>query len=387
MVAMAEGTPATQPAQDERVTTIELFFDLVFVFTVTQLTTLLFRDPTGIGLARVTVLFGNVWWMYGGYSWLTNAVPPRRTSQQLLILCGMAGFLVVALAIPDAFSSTGAAFGIGYLVVTLVHSGLFLESESESTVRVMRRIGPANLMTAAIVLAGGFVHGDIRWALWATAAVLHWVTPYVYNPSPVGLRPAHFVERHGLILLIALGESAVAVAIGLRGLDLTAARLASALLGLAISAALWWLYFDRDDVAAERALSGAPADRRAWMALYAFGYDFLAVLGGIVVLAAGVRLAAHAPTAPATTATAWFLAGGTGAYCAGLALLRATLGSGDPVPRLALGAVVLGGAAFGLEFSALAQLVAVAVILVAGIVLADRYEVRRAGGGAASPAP
>jgi low temperature requirement protein LtrA len=358
----------SQRAEDDRVTTIELFFDLVFVFTITQLTTLLFRHPSGTGVGQVAVLFGNLWWMYGGYAWLTNAVPPRRASQQLLILCGMAGFLVVALAIPDAFSTTGVAFGVGYLVATLVHAGLFLESESDSTVRAVVRLGPANLATAGIVLAGGFAHGDARIILWASAAALHWITPFVFNPSPIGLRPAHFVERHGLILLIALGESAVAVAIGLRGSDLTAARLASALLGLAISAALWWLYFDRDDRAAERALASAPASQRAWMALYAFGYGFLVVLGGIIVLAAGIRLAAHTPTAVAGAATAWFLAAGASAYCIGLALLRAILGSGLPMPRTVLGVVVLVSVAFGLGISALAQLAAVAVILIGGIV-------------------
>jgi low temperature requirement protein LtrA len=373
---MPEEPRVNEPGQDQKVTTIELFFDLVFVFTVTQLTALLFRSPTWTGIARVAVLFANLWWMYGGYVWLTNAVPPRRTSQQLLILCGMAGFLVVALAIPDAFSSTGIAFGLGYLVVTLVHSGLFLESENAPTVQVMLRLGPANLVTAAIVVAGGFVHGDARWILWASAALLHWLTPYVFSPSPVGLRPAHFVERHGLILLIALGESAVAIAIGLRGLDLTAGRLASALLGLAISAALWWLYFDRDDARAERSLATAPESERAWMALYAFGYDFLMVIGGIVVLAAGIRLAAHTPTEVAGTATAWLLAAGTGAYCAGLGLLRAVLRSGNPAPRVALGLAVLLSVPFGLEVSALAQLGAVAALLVAGIVLTSFREGR-----------
>jgi low temperature requirement protein LtrA len=190
------------------------------------------------------------------------------------------------------------------------------------------------------------------------------------------LRPAHFVERHGLILLIALGESAVAVAVGLRGLDLTAGRLASAILGLAISAALWWLYFDRDDRAAERALAAAPASKRAWMALYAFGYGFLVVLGSIVVLAGGIRLAAHTPTAVAGMATAWFLAAGASAYCMGLALLRAILSSGNPVPRLALGTVVLASVVFGLEVSALAQLAAVAGIFIGGIVVTTVAERR-----------
>jgi low temperature requirement protein LtrA len=357
------------PAENDRVATIELFFDLVFVFTITQLTTLLVRFPTGTGVAEAAVLFANLWWMYGGYAWLTNAVPPRRASQRVLLLCGMAGFLVVALAIPDAGSSTGAAFGIGYLIATLVHSVLFLESQSGSTVRVMARIGPANLATAALVVVGGFVHGDARWTVWAIAAALHWLTPYVFDPSPVGLRPAHFVERHGLILLIALGESVAAVAIGLRGLPLTAGRMATALVGLAISAALWWLYFDRDDGDAERALTASPEGQRAWKALYAFGYAFFLVLGGVVVLAAGVRLVAHAPTRVASMGTAWFVAGGASVYCVGLALVRAILRSGNPRPQVVLGVGVLLSVPIGLAVSGLAQVSALAAILVIGIVL------------------
>ncbi len=364
-------------AQNDRVTTIELFFDLVFVFTITQLTTLLVRNPTGAGIAQCSVLGANLWWMYGGYAWLTNSVPPRRASQQMLLLCGMAGFLVVALAIPDAFGSAGAALGIGYLVATLVHAGLFLESQSGSTVRTMLRISSANLATAAILVAGGFVHGDARWTLWATAAVLHWLTPYVFDPSPVGLRPSHFVERHGLILLIALGESVAAVAIGLRGLPLSGGRITSALVGLAISAALWWLYFDHDDEAAEAALSAASEETRAWRALYAFGYAFLAVLGGIVVLSAGVRLVAHSPASKASAATSWFVAAGISLYCAALALVRGILRSGNPVPRLLLGLVVLAGVPVGTQVSGLAELVVVATILVAGTVVSTRFETRQ----------
>jgi len=150
--------------------------------------------------------FGNLWWMFGGYAWLTNAVPPRKTSQQLLILVGMAAFLVVALAIPDAFGDGGALLGLGYLVVTLVYTGLFLRSTDNSIVRAIARLGPFNLVTAALFLAGGLTHGPLRWGLWAAAFALHWARPFVSSPSGIGLRPAHFVERHGLILLIAIGD-------------------------------------------------------------------------------------------------------------------------------------------------------------------------------------
>src|SRR4029079_16242214 len=110
--------------------------------TITQLTSVLVAEPTGAGLARVALIFGNVWWMYGGYAWLAHAVPPRAPSARLLMLVGMAGFLLVALSIPDAFDGSGVAFGVGYLIVTFVHTGLFLRSSEESAVRAMFRLGP-----------------------------------------------------------------------------------------------------------------------------------------------------------------------------------------------------------------------------------------------------
>jgi hypothetical protein len=201
---------------DVRVSTVELFFDLVFVFTITQLTSLLAEDPTALGVVRMILVFGPVWWMYGGYAWLTNAVPPREPGLRLLMLVGMAGFLVVALAIPRAFDASGVAFGLGYLVVNLVHTGMFLRSTEESTVRAIVRLGPFNAITAVLLLVAGFTDGAVQWSLWA-GVQLHWITPYITNVSGFTIRAAHFVERHGLILLIALGESIVAIGIGVEG--------------------------------------------------------------------------------------------------------------------------------------------------------------------------
>src|SRR6202165_4417316 len=115
---MKTAAPTTEP----RVSSLELFFDLVFVFTITQLTSLLLRDPTLAGLLQMLLLFGNVWWMYGGYAWLTNAVPPRAVAVRLLLLVGMGGFLLIALAIPTAFGGGGVLFRIGYLIASLVHT-------------------------------------------------------------------------------------------------------------------------------------------------------------------------------------------------------------------------------------------------------------------------
>jgi low temperature requirement protein LtrA len=359
---------AVKPAEaDEiRVSTIELFFDLVFVFTITQLTGLLAREPTAAGLARVVLVFGNLWWMYGGYAWLTNAVPPRAFPLRLLVLVGMAGFLVVALAIPNAFGSGGVAFGLGYLLVTLVHTGMFLLSSQESAVRTMRRLGPANVVAAVLLLLAGFAGGAPRWLLWSAAFGLHWASPLFTAVGGIPLRAAHFVERHGLIVLIALGESVVAIGIGMTGRDLSAGHVFTAVLGLALAAALWWLYFDGEDERAEHALHTASRERNPWLGLYAFGYAFLPVLGGIIVFAAGVKDAVERYGEPLAAETAWLLAAGVAVYVGGLAWFRQLLGIGRIGARLAIAGIVLPTAGIGMAFSVQAQLGALAAIVVAG---------------------
>src|SRR5215212_9635455 len=246
--AQAEGIGSAEV----RVSTIELFFDLVFVFAITQLTSLLAGDPTVAGLGRVALIFGNLWWIYGGYAWLTNAVPPREPVLRLLMLAGMGGFLVVALAIPTAFDGGGVLFGLGYLLVTLVHTGMFLLSSHEHAVPAMRRLGPANAITAALLLLAGFTDGALQWMLWTVAFGLHWISPFFTAVPGFPIRAAHFVERHGLIVLIGLGESIVAVGIGMAGQGLGADRVVVAALGLTVVAALWWLYFDGEDERAEQ---------------------------------------------------------------------------------------------------------------------------------------
>jgi low temperature requirement protein LtrA len=359
-----------------RVSTIELFFDLVFVFAITQLTSLLAGDPTMDGLGRVVLIFGNLWWIYGGYAWLTNAVPPREPVLRVLMLLGMGGFLVVALAIPTAFDGGAVAFGVGYLLVTLVHTGMFLLSSQESAVRAMRRLGPANAITAALLLLAGFTQGPPRWTLWTAAFGLHWVSPFFTAVSGFPIRAAHFVERHGLIVLIALGESIVAVGIGMTGHGLRADRIITAVLGLALAAALWWLYFDGEDEQAERVLDAAAVDRTTWLALYGFGYAFLPVLGGIIVFAAGVKNAVVQFGGPATASTAWLLAAGVATYLVGLAWFRQLLGIGPIGARLAIAGAVLPTAMIGLAFSPEAQLGVLAAVVVGGVLAEPAWERR-----------
>src|SRR3989442_5570085 len=211
-------------ADQGRVSKLELFFDLVFVFTITQLTSLLAHDPTIVGIAQVVLVFGNVWWMYGGYAWLTNAVPPVEVGLRLLLLLAMGGFLVVALAIPSVFGGGALAFGIGYMLVTLIHTWFFQRASQQSILSAMARLGPFNLVTAGLLLVAAFTNGPARWVLFSVGFVLHWLTPYLIQQSNFRIRSTHFVERHGLILLIALGESVVAAGGGL-GTHFPAGRL------------------------------------------------------------------------------------------------------------------------------------------------------------------
>ena len=351
----------------EHVTALELFFDLVFVFTITQLTSLLAKDPTPTGLLQVALIFGNVWWMYGGYAWLTNAVPPRELGVRLLLLIGMGGFLVVAIAIPTAFAAGGLAFGLGYLVVTLVHTGVFLRTSQQSVLKAMIGLGPFNLVTAGLLVAAGVASGPARWLLFGAGFVLHWLTPVFTRTGGFRIRSAHFVERHGLILLIAIGESVVAVGIGLGTIALPAGRIATALLGLALAAGLWWLYFNGEEQRAEQAMDRAPYERRAWLALNGFGYVFLPVLGGIVLVAAGMKLAVVRYDEPAALATAVFLAGGVAAYAIGLALFRWVLGSGPLLLRALIGILAVPTVWLGVAINPVVQISALVVILIAGI--------------------
>ncbi len=361
---------------DIRVSSVELFFDLVFVFAITQLTTLLAQDPTVIGLARAVLIFGNVWWMYGGYAWLTNAVPPREPALRLLILVGMAGFLIIALAIPHAFADSGVAFGMGYLVVTVVHTWMFLRTSEESALRAMGRLGPFNAISAVLLLLAGFTDGAVRWALWSGSFVLHWITPLLTPVSGFSIRAAHFVQRHGLIIMIALGESVVALGMGATGRDLRPGFILTSVLGLSVAAALWWLYFDGEDERAERALSTADRARTPWLALYAFGYAFLAILGGIIMFAAGVKLAIIRSAQPVPAPAAWFLAGGVATYVVGLVWFRRLLGTGRIRVRLLVVLLVLSTGFVGLAVSPEAQL-AVLVAILGGGVVAESQLARR----------
>jgi len=192
-----DATPATEHAGDQpiRVTTLELFFDLIFAFTLTQLAVVLTPGKTHVwatSVLRVLLIFGLLWWMYGGYAWLTNTRSPARNPERLLLVFGMTGFLIVGLAIPQAFGGDGVAFGLGYLLVVLVHAVLYARVN-----RQIWRIAPFNVTSALLVIAAGFTSGIARYALWVAALVIQAGAPLVVRlGGRFEIRPGHFAERH-----------------------------------------------------------------------------------------------------------------------------------------------------------------------------------------------
>jgi low temperature requirement protein LtrA len=362
-----------------RVSTVELFFDLVFVFTVTQLTSAFAAHTTWRGLLDVLLLFGVTWWMYGGYAWLTNAVAPVNTLRRGLLVCGMAGFLTMALAVPRAFTTSGWAFGVGYFVVNLVHSGLFLLSGGPAAARALRGLGPVNLASATAVLVGGYTPGVTRYVVWAAAFGLQIATPYLIPIGGFAISAAHFVERHGLVVIVALGESVVAIGAGAAGLHLTVGLVAVAVAGLVIAYFLYWAYFGGDEERAEHALAGIEdPKRRARAALTAYGYAHYPMLVGIIAMAAGVKKAIGHAYDHVSLAQAIALGGGVALFLAGDLVFRRILRLGSPGWRLLALAGALASIPLGLVVAA-GQLAVLVVVLVVPLSLEGYLRLRAAG--------
>jgi low temperature requirement protein LtrA len=369
-VASTAETTASAPAQ--RVSTLELFFDLVFVFTVTQLTTVLTHDDLSLeSLGQVVVMLALIWWMYGGYAWLTNSISTRELRQRAVLLGGMAGYLVLALAVPGAFHGSGLAFGVGYFIVVSVHASLFILTASAQSSRAFLGIAPYNLFNATLVVIGGALGATAQAVLWTVAAVLEWATPWIANresQSSFEIAPAHFVERHGLVVIVAIGESVVAAGIGAAGLAVDAELIVVVVLSLLLSAALWWAYFGADDdEQAERALAGAPPRRQPWIALEGFGVAHYFLLLGVVLTAAGIKKAIGHAYDPLTTAQALALGGGVALFLAADVCFRAILRLGRSVHRAVAAVLALATVPLATEIAAAAQLAVLVAILAAAL--------------------
>jgi low temperature requirement protein LtrA len=370
-------TTAAPPVRDEQgpgVTTLELFFDLVFVFTMTQLTGKLEHDLTLETVVQIVLVLVVLFWMYSGYVWLTNQVPPVTTANRLLLIAGMAGFLVCALAVPHAFDSDAVAFAIGFLVVIVVHSGMFANAYGRGTLGFV----PLNFVGAACILAAGLIGGTAAYVLWLVPIVLTFVSSTLTQrdrglaDSGFNFRAGHLVERHGLLLLVAFGESIVAIGIGLADVELEARMYVAAVLGLVLVSALWWTYFAGDDERALEALHDAPTREQLGMAIGAFFYAFVVMLFGIVTLAAGMALTIANVDVRTALETAALLGGGAAVYVGGDVLFRSKLGIRPLRYRAAAIPFLLLTIPIGSSVSGMAQLIATIAVFVAVLILEKR---------------
>jgi low temperature requirement protein LtrA len=362
---------SASPERAVRVSTLELFFDLVFVFTITQLTGVLVDGGDAASVVQVVVMFLLIWWMYDAYAWLTNAIATDLLRHRLLLLGGMGAFLVSALAIPEAYGGSGLAFGLAYVVVVLLHAGMYAKGTSMSEVAAILRIVPFNIGAVALVLVGGALGGDAQWVIWAATGLLLWVTPWLTGVEGFVVTPTHFVERHGLVVIVALGESIVVIGVGAAGLALDFGLALVALLSLALSASLWWLYFS-DEAAVEHALIEAPPERRPQMALTGYGYWHFGLLLGVIAVAAGLKKAVGAPTDELDVWIACELAVGVALFVACDVGFRRVLGIPRGGARLVAAAVALATIPLGTELDGKTQIMALAAIVVAALLFEGR---------------
>ena len=357
----------TESEVEPRVSPLELFFDLVFVFALTQVTALLAADLTGAGLLRGLAVLAIVWWSWVGFSWLTNYVASDDGWTRLALFASMGAMLVMSLAVPTAFGSGGLVFGLGYGALSL----LFIATYAVTTRRdpevfgAVLRLSPGVLIPAAMIVAAGFLDaGPGRAVLWALALLVSMLGPFVAGTGGWRVHAGHFSERHALIIIIALGESIVSIGVGLSGEELGAGQLAGAMLGLIACCCLWWLYFDVVALVAERRLQAAEGSARNAMARDSYSFLHFPMVAGIVLFALGVKKVLIDVDGPLKQVALAALLGGVALYLLGHVGFRLRNTRTLNTQRLVLAVVLLAAWPFLGGVDGLAVLVGVTAALV-----------------------
>ena len=310
--------------EGERVTPLELFFDLVFVLALTQCTALMAYDQTWSGLAQGLLVLGVVWWAWVGYSWLTSVIDPEEGAVRLVFFVAMAAMLIVSLSVKEAFDSLALSFALGLGVFRTAHIVLFwlAGADDEDLQRSVIGLAVSTAVGVGLLLTASLFDGVAQGALFALAIFLDMAGPYFFGADGWKIVPGHFAERHGLILIIALGESIVALGIGAAGaLDLGMGT--TAVLGVFLAAALWWTYFDVVALISARRLSEAPVGRiQNELARDSYSYIHLLMIAGVVLIALGMKVTIGHYDEHLHAEPAFALLGGTAIYLIGLVAFR-----------------------------------------------------------------
>jgi low temperature requirement protein LtrA len=353
--------------EEERVTPLELFFDLVFVLAITQCTALMASTPTWVGLAKGVAVLCVLWWSWVGYAWLTSVVDPEEGIVRLVIFAAMAGVLVAALCVPQAFGGDALLFACAYAIVRWAQIALFVLASRDDPAlrRSVSGLAGGTAVGVGLLIAAAFTDGPAQGALWALAILLDLGEPYLFGAEGWKLVPGHFAERHGLIVIIALGESIVAIGVGAKaGVD--AGVVAAAVLGTVVAAALWWLYFDVVALFAQRHLADAPEGRqRNEMARDSYSYLHFPMVAGIVLLALGLKKTLGDVGEPLELVPAVALVGGVSLYLLAHVAFRLRNIRTLNRQRLICAVLLLALLPLAVELPSLATLAVVTVVLVA----------------------
>jgi low temperature requirement protein LtrA len=352
------------------VTPLELFFDLVFVLSFTQVTATMAEHPNWEGLGEGMLALAAVWWAWIAFAWLTNEIDPNENLNRLLIFTAMGAMLIVSLALPEAFGSKGILFGCAYFVVRSIHLMLYLRqgrlAGDTDLLGGVFRLAPGLLLGAALLIVAGAFEGETRALIWIVALAIDYGTPTIVGTRGFHIHPSHYVERYGLVIILALGESIVAVGVG-AGFELDAAEITAAILAIAASCALWWQYFDIVALVAERRLTEAETEEQTRLALQSYSYLHFPMIAGIVLLALGVEQTLAHVDEPLETVPAVALCGGPALYLLAHIAFRlrnvGTLATHRLVAVFALLALI----PLALEVDSLIMLGAVAAVLVVTI--------------------
>ena len=302
-------TEATEGEEERKTSYIELFFDLVFVFAFTQVTALILEDTSAEGFLRAALVLAMVWWAWSAYAWMTNAIDIENVVTRLIIFTAMAAGFFMALAVPDAFQDEAAWFAVAYFVVRILNTALYTWGARNDPVllRATLRLAPWFLVAALVALAGGFADPDYRAWIWLASLVIDVVGTLRVARVEWRVSPSHFAERFALIVIIALGESIVAIGIGTSELERDSTYALSVVVAFAGVAALWWAYFDFTAVAAERALRRASPAARGPLARDVFTYFHYPVVLGIIFYAVAAKKTLEHPLDPLSEAGRWAL--------------------------------------------------------------------------------
>ena len=310
--------------REDKVTPLELFFDLVFVLALTQCTALMAANPKWTGLLQGLLVLAMLWWSWGGYAWLTSVVDPEEGAVRIAIFASMAAFLVAALSVPDAFGDDAVVFASAYAAVRVAHIWLFtVASRGEPELRKsVTGLASSTAIAVGLLFVASSTDGWWQIAVWGIALVLDVGLPTLFWSGGWQLMASHFAERYALIVIIALGESIVAIGVGSNAV-VDGGVVVAAALGMAVAAALWWLYFDVTVWLAERRLSEVPEGRvQNELARDAYSIIHFPLVAGIVLLAFGLKKTLEHVDDPLQTIPAAALVGGVALYLIALVAFR-----------------------------------------------------------------